>query len=147
MRRRNGQSLVESTIVLMLFLAMVLGVIDVSQVLFAHQSLMNRVSTALRYGTLHPGLGAEAVRNYVLYGQPAEPSAATAGYLGLKPENVVVQFPAPEADPDDALLTVSIVNFESHLYSPWIARVLVNPRPVIASAPLIPQALPSASAN
>jgi hypothetical protein len=38
--------------------------------------------------------------------------------------------------PDDETLTVAIVNFESRLFSPWIARTLVSPRPVRVTAPL-----------
>ena len=137
-RQRRGQSLVEATLVLLVFLAMLLGVFDCGQVLFAHQALVERVRTAVRWGMIHPDQGTEPVANLVLYNQTAEPRAAREGYLGLKPENVRVVHRSASADaPDDEMLTVSIVNYKSHFFSPWIAQVLVSPRPVLVSAPLI----------
>ena len=134
---QRGQSLVESTLVLLALMAMVLGVFDCGQVLFAHQALVERVRTAVRWGMIHPDQGTGPVANLVLYNQTDEPRAARDGYLGLKPENVRVVHRTATADaPDDELLTVSIVNYESHFFSPWIARVLVSPRPVLVSAPL-----------
>lgn len=134
---QQGQSLVEATLVLLVFLAMLLGVFDCGQVLFAHQALVERVRTAVRWGMIHPDQGTDPVANLVLYNQTVEPAAAREGYLGLRPSNVrVVHRPATPDAPDDELLTVSIVNYESHFFSPWIARVLVSPRPVLVSAPL-----------
>ena len=133
----RGQSLVEATLVLLVFLAMLLGVFDCGQVLFAHQALVERVRTAVRWGMLHPDQGTEPVANLVLYNQTTEPRAAREGYLGLRPENVRVVHHSASADaPDDEMLTVSIVNYKSHFFSPWIAQVLVSPRPVLVSAPL-----------
>lgn len=137
MKKEKGQSLVESTLVLLVFLAMLLGVFDCAQVLFAHQALVERVRTAVRWGMLHPDQGSEPVSNLVLYNQTAEPRSSREGYLGLKPENVrVIHRPATADAPDDDLLTVSIVNYESHFFSPWIARVLITPRPVLMTVPL-----------
>jgi Flp pilus assembly protein TadG len=135
--KEKGQSLVETTLVLLVFLSLLLGVFDCGQVLFAHQALVERVRTAVRWGMIHPEQGTEPVTNLVLYNQTAEPRATQEGYLGLKPENVrVVRRAATSDAPDDELLTVTIVNYESHFFSPWIARVLVSPRPVLVSAPL-----------
>jgi hypothetical protein len=139
---RRGQTLVESTLVLLVFLAMLLGVMDCAQVLFAHQSLVDRVNTAVRWGVTHPWQGPEAVTNLVLYNHVDEPREAQPGYLGLKPENVVVRYqPATAERPDDELLGVSIVNFEAHLFSPWIAQALVSPHPVLIIAPMATRSL------
>lgn len=136
-RSEKGQSLVEATLVLLVFLAMVLGVFDCGQVLFAHQVLVERVRSAARWGMLHTERGSEPIMNLVLYNQPEEPKAAQPGYLGLKRENVrVVHRPATADAPDDELLTVSIINYESHFFSPWIAQVLISPRPVTVSVPV-----------
>jgi hypothetical protein len=126
---------------MLVFLAMLLGIFDCGQVIFAHQALVDRVRTAVRWGTIHPGQGTEAVQNLILYNEPDEPRAATEGYLGLKPQNVrVTHRPATVDDPNSELLTVAIVNYESHFFSPWIAQVLISPRPVLVSAPLAPAA-------
>ena len=135
--RQRGQSLVEATLVLLVFLAMLLGVFDCGQVMFAHQALVERVRTAVRWGIIHPDQGTEPILNLVLYNQTAEPAAAREGYLGLKPSNVrVIHRSATPDTPDDEMLTVSIVNYETHFFSPWIARVLVSPRPVLISVPV-----------
>ena len=134
----HGQSLVEATLVLLTFFAMLLGVIDCGQILYAHQALVDRVRSAVRWGTVHPydGTGDQVV-NLILYDQPDEPRAARAGFLGLTRANVQVRYRAATPDrPDDETLTVAIVNYESHFFSPWIAKTIVSPRPVLVSAPV-----------
>ena len=137
MRRDRGQSLVEGALVMLVFFALLLGVLDCGQVLFAHQSLVERVRSAVRWGTVHEWAGPEPIVNLVLYGAPAAPSMSAPGFLGLREENVVVRYrtPTPER-PDDETLTVEIVNFETQLFAPWMARVLVSPRPVAMTAPM-----------
>jgi hypothetical protein len=133
---RRGQSLVESVLVLLVFLAMVFGVMDCGQVLFAHQALVERVNAAVRWGVTHPWQGPDPVMNLVLYNHTDVPRETSAGYLGLKPENVVVRYqPATVERPDDELLTVTVVNFEARLFSPWLAQGLVSKRPVLVTAP------------
>jgi hypothetical protein len=141
LRRERGQSLIEGTLVMLVFFALLLGVLDFGQVLFAHQSLVERVRSSVRRGSLHPWDGTEPIVNLVLYNQPVKPDTQQAGFLGLQPENVIVQYrmPTPER-PDDETLTVQIVNFESHLFAPWLARALVSPRPVAVTAPMVPRA-------
>lgn len=135
---KRGQSLVEATLVLLVFLAMLLGVIDCGQILYAHQALVERVRIAARWGAMHPfdGTG-EQVANLVLYDQPNAPRAARDGFLGLTRANVQVRYQAPTASrPDDETLTVAVVNYESHFFSPWIARTIISPRPVLVSTPV-----------
>jgi hypothetical protein len=136
-RNSRGQSLVEAALVLLVFFGLLLGVVDCGQVLVAQQSLTERVRGAVRWAVVHPWDGPEPIVNLVLYNQTDEPAASTAGYLGLKPANVAVTHRAATAEhPDDEILSVAIVNFESHFFSPWIARTLVSPRPVLISAPM-----------
>ena len=136
-RHQRGQSLVEGTLVFLVFCSLLLGVIDCGQVAFAHQSLVERVRSAVRWGTVHPWQGPDPVVNLILYNQTEEPRASTEGFLGLKAGNVAVSYrPATPDRPDDETLSVSIVNFESHLFSPWMAGALVSLRPVVVSAPM-----------
>ena len=135
---KRGQSLVEATFVLIVFFAMLLGVIDCGQVLYSHQALVERVREAVRWGSLHPYEGTgEQIANLVLYHQTEEPRTITAPFLGLTRANVQVRHqPATSQRPDDETLTVAIVNYESHFFSPWIAKTIVSPRPVLVSAPM-----------
>jgi Flp pilus assembly protein TadG len=135
--KTRGQSLVEATLVLLVFFAFILGVIDCGQVLYSHQALQERVRSAVRWGTLHPfdGTG-DQVANLILYGQTAEPGAAQGAFLGLTRDNVQVHYQAPTADRPDELLSVSIVNYQSHFFSPYISKAVISPRPVIITAPM-----------
>jgi hypothetical protein len=129
---------VEATLVLIVFFAMLLGVVDCGQVLFAHQALVERVREAVRWGSVREfdGTG-DQVANMVLYDRPDAPSNTEAGYLGLTRANVQVRYqPASEDRPDDETLSVAIVNYESHFFSPWIAKTVINPRPLLVSAPM-----------
>ncbi len=128
--KTRGQSLVEATLVLLVFFGFLLGVIDCGQVLWSHQALQERVRSAVRWGTLHPydGTGAQ-VSNLILYGEPAEPRIVPPTFLGLTRDNVQVTS-------HNDLLSVSIVNYQSHFFSPWIAQAVISPRPVIVTAPI-----------
>ena len=103
-----------------------------------HEVLEERVRSAVRWGAVRPfdGTG-EQVANLILYDRPDEPRTATAGFLGLTRANVQVRYrPSTPERPDDETLSVAIVNYESHLFSPWIARTIVSPRPVLITAPM-----------
>jgi TadE-like protein len=137
MTRQKGQGLVEATFVLLAFFALLLGVIDCGQVLFAHQALVERVRSSVRWGVVHPWQGPDQITNLILYEQTEEPRVAVGGFLGLTRKNVQVRYqPATAERPDDETLTVEIVNFESRFFSPVIGKTLVNPRPVKISAPV-----------
>ena len=136
-RSEKGQGLIEATFVLLTFFALLLGVIDCAQVLFAHQALVERVRSSVRWGVVHPWEGPDRITNLILYGEQVAPRGATQGFLGLKPENVRIRYQesTPER-PDDETLRVEIVNFECHFFSPVIGKTLVNSRPVSISAPV-----------
>ena len=134
----HGQSLVEGSLVMLVFFAMLFGVIDCGQVLIAHQSLVERARSAVRWGVVRPWDGTgEQIANLILYNQPDEPRSTTDGYLGLSRDNVQVRYqPAVPARPDDEGLSVAIVNYHYHFLSPWLTQNFVNPRPVLISAPM-----------
>lgn len=137
MKLRRGQSMVESTLVLLVFFSLLLGVIDCGQVLFAHQSLVERVRSAVRWGVVNPWEGPDRIVNRVLYNQTEAPRGNAAAFLGLRPENVVVRHQAPTPErPDDETLSVTIVNFQSQFFSPWLAPMVVSPRAVSIAAPM-----------
>jgi len=137
-QRQKGQNLVEATFVLLLFFMLLFAVIDCGQVLVAHQSLVERVREATRWGSVRQWDGTgDQVANLILYNQTDEPRSARDGFLGLTRENVQVLYAPPvPARPGDERLTVSIVNYHYHFMSPWVTKVFVNPRPVLISAPM-----------
>lgn len=137
-RGQRGQSLVESALVLFVFFGLLLGIADCAQVIFSHQDLVERVRGAARWGSLHPWQGPGPIVNLVLYGQTQEPPRTDQSYLGMTPSNVRVTFhPATAERPDDQTLSIAIVDFRTHLFSPWLARVLVSSRPVFVAVPVL----------
>jgi hypothetical protein len=137
----RGQTLIEGALALMVFFSLLFGVIDCGLVLVRHQSLVERVRSAVRWGVVRPWDGSgEQIANLILYDQPTEPigaTGATGSYLGLTRENIQVRYqPASPERPDDEMLSVSIVNFHHQFLSPWITEIFVNPRPVLISAPM-----------
>ena len=129
--------MVEATLVLLVFFALLLGVIDCGQVLFAHQSLAERVRTAVRWGVVHPWENPEPIVNLVLFNQTEAPRGNAPTFLGLQRDNVVVRHLTPSPDrPDDETLSVTIVNFHPQFFSPWFAGALVSPRAVSITAPM-----------
>jgi len=136
-KSESGQSLIEAAFVLFVFFGLLLGIADCAQVLFSHQALVERTRAAARWGSLHNWQGPEPIINLVLYGQTQDPLRSGMGYLGMTPSNVIVTYqPATPDRPDDSILTVAVVNFESHLFSPWLSRVLVSSRPVLVAVPM-----------
>lgn len=136
--KEKGQSLIEGTLVLLVFFSILLGIIDCAQVMYSHQALEERVRTAVRWGSLHPfdGTG-DQVANLVLYNSIAAPRAAAAGFLGMTRANVQVRFqPSTPERPDEETISVAIVNYSSHFFTPWIARTIVSPRPILITAPM-----------
>lgn len=134
--RERGQSLVEAALVLMVFFSLLLGVVDCGQVLFAHESLVERVRSAVRWGVVHPWDSADPIVNLVLYNQTGAPRGDAPAFLGMQRENVVVRHAAPSERPDDETLTVTIVNFRPQFFSPWFAGALVSSRAVSITAPM-----------
>lgn len=131
--------MVEATLVLLVFFTLLLGVIDCGQVLFAHQSLVERVRAAVRWGVVHPWLqetSADPIVNLVLYNQTDAPRGDTPAFLGMQRENVVVRHVALSERPDDETLSVTIVNFRPQFFSPWLAGAIVSPRAVSIAAPM-----------
>jgi len=106
MKRRGerGQSLVESALVLAAFLGLVLGIVDVGQLLFERQTLAERVHQASRWGAIHR-YDPQAIRNVVLYGT-AQPSEGAAPVFGLSGSSV--QVADPGCPGPDCRVTVSI---------------------------------------
>jgi len=137
-RGQRGQSIFESTLVMLVFFVLLFAVVDCGQVLVAHQALVERVRSAVRWGMVRPWDGTgDQIASLILYNRSEEPRMATDGYLGLTRENVRVTYqPASTARPDDETISVAIMNYRYHFISPWIGEAFVNPRPVMITAPM-----------
>ena len=124
MRKKHserGQSLVETSLVLLLFLMMLIGIIDFGQVLYFHESLVERARAAARYGAIHP-TDTTGIQNMAVY------NSATAGsspiLSGMDTSMVDVQ--NPDINTSSARVVVTITNYPISFISPYIAQTFHN---------------------
>ena len=138
-RNRRGQTLVESALVLLVFLTLLIGTLDIGQVLFVHQTLVERTRAALRYGTVRP-YDADAIRNMVLYGNPASPDSGDEdddrppppGIFGLSAS--MVQVSRESIDTNEDRIVVQITRYPFRFYTPLISG-LREGKPIVGSIP------------
>ncbi|HXG33232.1 MAG TPA: TadE/TadG family type IV pilus assembly protein [Bryobacteraceae bacterium] len=130
--RRRGSAMLEGALVALAFLAVLIGIFDVGQILLVRQTFVARVRSAVRYGAVHPD-DIPGIRNIVLYGQTTTPAGSPPGILGLTPSMVMVS--RNDAGTNEDRIVVSIVNYPYRLFSPWIAGPLAA-APVTATHPV-----------
>jgi len=129
--RQKGQALVESALVVLIFLCMLISTFDFAQVLFVHNSLVNRVRISLRWAAMNP-YDEISVKNMVRYSQATQPQGAQA-YLGLTESQInVTRFDTGTAT---ERIQIAIVNHPYHFFTPLMARVFTNDLAVVATLP------------
>src|SRR5260370_31188664 len=67
--RQKGQALVETGLILFVFIALLAGTLDFGQYLYFHQSLSQRARAALRYGIINT-TDRTGIQNMALYNNP-----------------------------------------------------------------------------
>ncbi len=108
--RRNGQNgstLLESVLTLIVFLTLFLGVFDIGEMFFVHQTLTDRARNAARWGAVN-AYDATSIQNLVLYGATMQAQGQTASF-GLTASNVTVSRPAATiGKPEDRVIVTVI---------------------------------------
>ena len=130
-RKERGSTVVESALILPLFLSLFIGIVDFGQILFLHQTLVERVRNAVRTAVVSNGDEA-AIKNLVVYQQTTNPGTGP-GFYGLTTENVQVVF-ADQGSPEQRL-TVTVSGLVYPVYTPLIATTLRN-MPIRITTPL-----------
>jgi hypothetical protein len=109
-RRQRGQALVESALTLIAFTAIFLGMIEVGQLLFVHQTLVERTREAVRWGAVNAWDDTNSptqITNLLLYGTTS-PADSAQPIFGLSASNVSVTRPQPDYSSSDRIVvTVS----------------------------------------
>jgi hypothetical protein len=131
MMRRRGSTLVESSVVMLLFLVILIGVLDLGQILFFHQFLGERVRTGARYAVVHP-LNQAAIQNVVAF-NTSSPVNGSSGLFGLTAEMVSVS--RHDAGTLSDRVEVKIAGYPMRFLSPWLAGAFA-PGPFRAVMPL-----------
>jgi Flp pilus assembly protein TadG len=131
MTRRNpraGSALIEFAGSLILLSALFTGIFQVGYTFYTYQRLVNSVRAGARYASLRsdaagaadPGF-AQAVRNLVVYNDPAPAAGSKATVSGLTPANV-------EVIAGDQAATVSI---RGYVLDSLFSRVKLDGRPTV----------------
>jgi hypothetical protein len=119
--------MVETSLMLLTFLMILIGTIDFGQVLYFHQSLVERARAAARYGAIHP-TDTTGIQNMAVYGMASPGGSPVAVLPGMTTSMVSVQ--DLSANTPEARLMVTISGYPINFISPYIAQQFNN-RPVI----------------
>lgn len=117
--------MVETSLVLVVFLMLLIGIADVGQMLFLHVSLVERVREGLRYGVIT--YDTTAIQNIVVYGTASPPDGATPSF-NLTTSMVNVSRMDAKAPEDRIVITLS--NYPIQWFSPYIATKTTG-RPIV----------------
>jgi len=130
-RRQKGSTLVETGLVLTLFVVVMLGVVDFGHFLYLHQALAERVRVSARAGVIYH-YTAEQVKNRVVYGT-ANPAPGAPAYMGLSLSNVNAEI--LDQSTNDKRLVVTLSGRPFKMISPWLNRAATS-MPIRVATPL-----------
>lgn len=117
---QRGQAIVESALVLLVFSALLIGSLDIGQVMFFHNSLVERARHGARWAATQ-AFDQTRIRNVVVYGNADAPAGSSPVIYNLTPSMVGVQL--LDANTVNARVSVTISNYPFNFFSPWIAGV------------------------
>jgi hypothetical protein len=130
-RRQRGQAAVEAALVALVLVVTLIGIFDMGQVFFIHQTLVERVRNAGRYSAVH-AYDPAAFTNVVLYNQPAAPEGSTSGIFGITP--AMVEVARHDEGTSDDRVVVTLRDYPFRLFTPIIGRAFTG-RPIVVSFP------------
>jgi len=130
---QRGQAMVESALVLLIFLSMFIGIVDFGQFLYFHQSLSERARAGARYAAVHGSnttINATQIENVALYNDPAGAANGATPLLpyvntpGASPVagKATITAVLSNAQTDDARVMVTISNFPYRFFSPFMSK-------------------------
>jgi len=145
--RRRGQALVEAALLSLVFFVIMIGMLDLGQMLFLHQTLAERVQAAVRWGVTN-NYDPTSIANLVLYGNTS-PGQNESPFWGLSASNVAVSNPGCGPDPNiDCRVTIVISGYTYNLFSAAIiGKFFGGPGNTTYSGQTIQASLPSELAN
>lgn len=115
-RRRKGQALLEASLLFLVFFVMMIGMLDVGQMLFLHAFLVDRTWTAARWGRWNP-YDPTTMTNLVLYGKTS-PADGDQPFWGMSSSNVTVTNPGCGPNPNiDCRVTIAVSGYTYNLFS------------------------------
>src|SRR5262249_48940685 len=114
-KKQRGQAMVETGLVMMIFVPMLIGIFDFAQFLYFHQAISERMRAAARYGAVHTFTDGSDIVNVAIYNDPA---GSTNGATPLVPnmtatagQNGTVTATLTDSGTDDARVRVTVTNY------------------------------------
>lgn len=121
--REQGSTLVEFAIGATVFLTVMFGVIEFGRALWVHNALSDAARRGARYAVVHKQSDSAAVKNVVVYGDPAGGSTPLA--TNLTTSNVKVTYSGFGLSGGTA--TVSITNYQFQFVIPIASTSIQMP--------------------
>ena len=121
--RERGATLVEFSIALMVFLTAMFAVIEFGRALWVHNALSDAARRGARYAVLHPPADVEAVKNVVVYGDPAGGTKSVVP--NLTTANVTVTYSDFALNKGTA--SVSVTGYQFQFVIPIIGTTITMP--------------------
>jgi Flp pilus assembly protein TadG len=122
-RNERGSALLESALVLLTFVLMLIGTVDFGQVIYFHQSLVERARAAARYGAVHP-TDTTGIKNMAVYNSATTTELSTRVLPNLTTSMVDVR--NPDINTTSARVVVTITGYPINFFSPYIAQTFNN---------------------
>lgn len=119
----RGATLVEFAIALSVFLVAMFGVIEFGRAIWVHNALADAARRGARYAVLHSASDAAAVKNVVVYGDPAGGTQATVP--NLTTTNVSVNYSGYGLN--QGTVSVSISEYQFQFVIPIVGTTITMP--------------------
>lgn len=123
-KRERGATLVEFSIAATVFLTLMFAVLEFGRVLWLHNALSDAARRGARYAATHSSGDVTAVRNVVVYGNPAGGTKPLVQDLNTT-TNVNVTYNGYGLD--SGTVTVSITNYQFQFVLPLLTRSITMP--------------------
>ena len=122
-KTERGNTLVEFAIAATVFLTVMFAVLEFGRALWVHNALADAARRGARYAVVHPASDSAAVKNVVVYGDPAGGSNPLVSNLTTSNVNVTYSgFGLSEGT-----ATVSITNYQFQFVIPIVSTSIQMP--------------------
>jgi Flp pilus assembly protein TadG len=119
-KKEKGSTIVETTLVLLVFIIVMVGIADFATFLHLHQAIAERTRSVARTAVIDD-LNATAISNLIAYGvATVSEDSKLQGYFGLSPSNIGVQI--LDRGQTSQRIVVTVTNLSFPLISPLLTQ-------------------------
>jgi Flp pilus assembly protein TadG len=127
--RQRGTAMVEMALTMAVFLTLFIGILDVAQLLFIHETLSDRVRAATRAGAVY-GYNDATLQNIIIYGKT---TTGRHSFYGVTASNIEIVRPA--AGVDNPALSIRVTGVRYKMMTPLFSKTL-RQMPIRSTRPL-----------